>query len=143
LVDNNLFLKWKFPADLNLGVSSTLSVKMEGKNGDGAVLTFKTSLYLTVSASGPPTVTLSCIMKGWWDRAFGIKPLSIGDLAGKISLTTVAPFVASFEVNGKAKFGEAFLSVGTHRICDYSSLLIVPQHHSTRSFHMCLSRSEC
>jgi hypothetical protein len=55
-------------------------------------------------------------MSGWWNNAFGISALSIGNLAGSITITTVAPFISAFELNGEAKFGESKLAIGMSKI---------------------------
>jgi hypothetical protein len=85
---------------------------MSGQVGD-ANLKFKASMFLMMSAV--PGVGLSVAMVGMWEKAFGIKPLSIGNLFGElvVSFTTEGmPYIISFDLGGQAQLGEAKLAIG-------------------------------
>jgi len=86
------------PPKFFVGIESTLKTML----GQDQIL-FKAAAAIDVTQV---KFSFALNMVGTWFGAFGYKKLAIGDLAGEVGLTAVAPFISSLLLGGSITFGD-------------------------------------
>lgn len=83
---------------LKFGLSVTFVTIVSGET-----LSFDGSVYVNVADQ---SVNIKIAMIGLWKGAFGIKKLSIGNIAGEIGLTATPPWLYLLALGGQVNIGD-------------------------------------
>jgi hypothetical protein len=85
------------PPSLSLALAGYLKIEIMGD---------KLKFYAKALLNLPnPTIGLELGMEGTWCGAFGIKPLCIGDILGRVEVMTVIPWLSAIAVGGTIQLG--------------------------------------